>query len=596
MIGLTRLSSRAPGLRGAGLRGAGLLGPCLLAACLLAGCAPPNPQEPDALDAPAPAALSAGQMGRQAAVAVADPHAAQAAVEVLKAGGNAVDAAVTAAFVLAVTKPQAGNIGGGGFMTLYMNGQARFLDYRETAPSLAGRNMYLDSQGEVDRLASIVGHRAVGVPGTVAGLWAAHQKYGGTPWAELLAPAVKLAREGFVADPELEAAVRSAAPRLADTNFSDYFGALTAGEVFRQLELADTLGRLSREGPAEFYRGHTAALVVSEMIRGGGLVKAKDLLAYSPVWREPIAFDWRGYRVFTAPLPSSGGFAIAQFLKMRELRGADFAGLMHNSAGYIHLKAEIEKRIFADRARYLGDPDFVEVPMERLLADDYIEARAAQIDPRAISAPEPVPALKEGSHTTHFSILDGEGNAVSNTYTLNTNFGSGVVVSGGGFLLNNEMDDFSVAPGVPNYYGVVGDEANAIEPGKRMLSSMSPTVVLRGDGVAMVVGAMGGSTIFTTVYQVILNLVEFGMDAREAVAATLVHHQLLPPELITHTPGERLDDETVSGLQARGYRVEPHFSSFGEVQLIWVRPGGEIEAASDPRFPGESRVVDLPAP
>ena len=586
MIGLARLPSRA-------LR---LLGPGLLAACLLAGCAPPAPQEPDAPDATAPAALSARQVGRQAAVAVADPHAAQAAVEVLKAGGNAVDAAVTAAFVLAVTKPYAGNIGGGGFMTIYVNGRARFLDYRETAPSLAGRDMYLDAQGEVDRLASIVGHRAVGVPGTVAGLWAAHQKYGGMPWAELLAPAVKLAREGFVADSELEAAVRSAAPRLADTNFADYFGALTAGEVFRQPELADTLGRLSREGPAEFYRGHTAALIVSEMIHGGGLVKAKDLLAYNPVWREPITFDWRGYRVVTAPLPSSGGLAIAQFLKMRELRGADFAGLTHNSAGYVHLKAEIEKRIFADRARYLGDPDFVEVPLERLLADDYIKARAAQIDPQAISAPESVPVVKEGSHTTHFSILDGEGNAVSNTYTLNTNFGSGVVVSGGGFLLNNEMDDFSVAPGVPHYYGVVGDEANAIEPGKRMLSSMSPTVVLRGDGVAMVVGGMGGSTIFTTVYQVMLNLVEFGMDAREAVAATFVHHQLLPPELITHTPGEALDAETVSGLQARGYRVEPHFSSFGEIQLIWARADGEIEAASDPRFPGESRVVDLPAP
>jgi gamma-glutamyltranspeptidase/glutathione hydrolase len=233
--------------------------------------------------------------------------------------------------------------------------------------------------------------------------------------------------------------------------------------------------------------------------------------------------------------------------------------------------------------------------MGRLLADEYIEARAAQIDPLAVSAPEPVAALKEGSHTTHFSILDGDGNAVSNTYTLNTNFGSGVVVAGGGFLLNNEMDDFSVAPGVPNYYGVVGAEANAIEPGKRMLSSMSPTIALRGDNVAMVLGGMGGSAIFTSVYQVMLNLVDFGMDAREAVAATLVHHQLLPPDLITHTPGEPLAEGTVSELQAMGYRVEPHFSTFGEVQLIWVTADGEIEAASDPRFAGESLVLDLPA-
>ena len=563
---------------------------------LLAACSPPAQQEPDAADTAVSTTRSTEeQVSHRAAVAVADAHAAEAAVAVLRAGGNAVDAAVTAAFVLAVTKPQAGNIGGGGFMTLYVDGQARFLDYRETAPSLASRDMYLNVQGEVDGESSIVGHRAVGVPGTVAGLWAAHQEYGGMPWAELLAPAVKLAREGFVVSPELDAAVRSAAPRFADTNFSNYFGALTAGEIFRQPELADTLERISREGPEEFYRGHTAALVVSEMIRGGGLVKATDLLAYRPVWREPLAFEWRGYRVLTAPLPSSGGFAIAQFLKMRELRGADFAGLPHNSAGYIHLKAEIEKRIFADRARYLGDPDFVEVPMERLLADEYIEARAAQIDPFAISAPEPVAALKEGSHTTHFSVLDGDGNAVSNTYTLNTNFGSGVVVAGGGFLLNNEMDDFSVAPGVPNYYGVVGAEANAIEPGKRMLSSMSPTIALRGDSVAMVLGGMGGSAIFTSVYQVMLNLVDFGMDAREAVAATLVHHQLLPPDLITHTPGEPLAEVAASELQTMGYRVQPHFSTFGEVQLIWVTADGEIEAASDPRFAGESLVLELPA-
>ncbi len=574
----------------------GLWPAAFLMLTLLAGCSPPAPREPDAADTAASTAHSAEeQVSHRAAVAVADAHAAEAAVSVLRVGGNAVDAAVTAAFVLAVTKPQAGNIGGGGFMTLYMDGQARFLDYRETAPSLANRDMYLNVQGEVDGEASILGHRAVAVPGTVAGLWAAHQEYGGMPWAELLAPAVKLARGGFMVSPELEAAVRSAAPRFADTNFSDYFGAITAGEIFRQPELADTLDRISREGPEEFYRGHTAALVVSEMIRGGGLVKATDLLGYRAVWREPLAFEWRGYRVLTAPLPSSGGFAIAQFLKIRDLRGADFAGLPHNSAGYIHLKAEIEKRIFADRARYLGDPDFVEVPMARLLADAYIEARAAQIDPLAISAPEPVGVLKEGSHTTHFSILDGDGNAVSNTYTLNTNFGGGVVVTGGGFLLNNEMDDFSLAPGVPNYYGVVGDEANAIEPGKRMLSSMSPTIALRGDKVAMVLGGMGGSAIFTSVYQVMLNLVDFGMDAREAVAATLVHHQLLPPDLITHTPGAPLAEGTVSELQAMGYRVEPHFSKFGEVQLIWVTEDGEIEAASDPRFAGESLVLELPA-
>jgi gamma-glutamyltranspeptidase/glutathione hydrolase len=479
-------------------------------------------------------------------------------------------------------------------MTLYMDGVGRFLDYRETAPNNASPDMYLDREGNVDTDASKLGHRAVGVPGTVAGLWEAHQAYGRVPWAELLAPAVALARDGFVVSPALAEEAETLQPRFQATNFSAYFGALEAGKTFHQPELAEPLERIAHEGPGEFYRGHTAALIVAEMNRGGGLVKAADLVGYRPIWREPIVFDWRGYRVLSAPLPSSGGFAIAQFLKLYDLRRADFAGLPHDSAGYIHLKAEIEKRIFADRARYLGDPDFVDVPMARLLGDEYLASRASGIDPGRISSPESVQPPAEGMHTTHFSILDGAGNAVSNTFTLNTSFGSGVVVTGGGFLLNNEMDDFAVAPDVPNYFGVVGNRANAIEPGKRMLSSMSPTIALRGDAVAMVVGAMGGPAIFTTIYQVMLNLETFGMTAAEAVAATRVHHQLLPPDLITYMADDLLPETTVAQLRGMGYRVEPHFSRFGDVQLIWVTGEGELQAASDPRFSGKSAVLELP--
>jgi gamma-glutamyltranspeptidase/glutathione hydrolase len=303
--------------------------------------------------------------------------------------------------------------------------------------------------------------------------------------------------------------------------------------------------------------------------------------------------DWRGYRVLTAPPPSSGGIAIAQFLKMYEARTADFAGLEHNSAAYVHLKAEIEKRIFADRARFLGDPDFVDVPAAGLIDDAYIAERARGIDVHGISSPEALERGREPIHTTHFSVLDAEGNAVSNTYTLNTSFGSGVVVGGAGFLLNNEMDDFAVAPDAPNFFGVVGDEANAIEPGKRMLSSMSPTIALREGEVAIVVGAMGGPTIFTSVYQVMLNLAVYGMTAAEAVAVPRFHHQLFPPDLITYVPGDPVPEAAVSGLHELGYRLEPHFFRFGDVQLIWRSPGGDLQAASDPRFSGESEVLEI---
>ncbi|GAB5413174.1 MAG: gamma-glutamyltransferase [Congregibacter sp.] len=531
---------------------------------------------------------------QQAAIASPEPHATDAAAAVLREGGNAVDAAVAIAFTLAVTLPDAGNIGGGGFMTLYIDGERKFLDYREVAPVAASRNMYLNAAGDLDGDASLTGHRAAGVPGTVAGLWKAHQAHGQLPWDRLLEPAIKLAKEGFKPYPSLRESVRLEASRLEGrTNFLNYYGRVAESESFVQAELGETLQRIADRGVDGFYRGKTAELLVAEMQRGGGLITARDLDAYKAVWRKPLIGQWRGYEVVTAPLPSSGGFAVLQFLSLRDLLDQSFAGLALNSPPYIHLKAEIEKRIFADRARYLGDPDFVSVPMDRLLSPEHLAARALEINPSAISPTESVMPMREPMHTTHFSVLDHEGNAVSNTYTLNTDFGSGVVVEGAGFLLNNEMDDFAAAPGIPNIYGVVGDEANAIAPGKRMLSSMSPTVLLKDDSVAMVVGAMGGSTIFTTVYQTILNLIDFGLSADEAVAATRVHHQLLPKDLITYSPTTPLSSETVRALLDQGYRVEPHSYEYGNVQLIWKDPQRGLQAVSDQRFVGRSEVLEI---
>lgn len=516
----------------------------------------------------------------------------------LRQGGNAVDAAVATAFVLSVTLPDAGNLGGGGFMALYFNGEPAFLDYRETAPAAAGREMYLTDSGAVDVGASLTGHRASGVPGTVAGLWEAHRRHGTLPWAELLSPAIDLSESGFLVPDWLESTIAESRERLAEsTNFLDYFGKARSGERFRQPELAATLRRIAARGADDFYRGRTAQLIAKEMQRGNGLIDLEDLAGYQPKWRDPMIGDWRGYRIISAPPPSSGGIAILQYLQIKALLADAFVGATHNSVRYIHLKSEIEKRIFADRAVHLGDPDFVDVPIDRLLDPAYLQARAAEVNLRQPSTTGTVQIGAEPMHTTHFSILDGNGNAVSNTYTLNTDFGSGVVVTGAGFLLNNEMDDFSVAPGQPNYYGVVGDEANAIVPGKRMLSSMSPTILLRNDRygesaeVAMILGAMGGSTIFTTVYQVISNIIEFGMSAEEAQAAPRVHHQLLPDQLITYSPTTPLPTATVNGLRELGYRVEPHDYEYGNVQLIWVNEEGEVTATSDPRFAGTSGVL-----
>ena len=533
-----------------------------------------------------------------AAIATPDNFGSDVSQEILNKGGNAVDAAIATGFALAVTYIDAGNIGGGGFMTIKMNDEVAFLDYREKAPKAAHRDMYLDENGDVIEYSTLIGGQAVGVPGTVAGFWEAHQRFGKLPWEELVNPAIKLAEEGFLPAKILVDDIQSMKEWFKDkTNFSKYFLSINASENFKQPELANTLRRIAKFGADDFYSGETAKLIVEQMKESDGLITMEDLNSYEAVWREPLRSDWRNYEVISAPPPSSGGFAIIQLLKMKDYLDHFFSGLEHNSAQYIHLVAEMEKRVFADRAEYLGDPDFFDVDIEKLISEEYIARRALEVNPNAISSLESVDPGLESPDTTHYSIVDQWGNAVSNTYTINWNYGSGVVVEGAGFLLNNEMDDFSAKPGVPNIFGVVGNIANEIQPEKRMLSSMSPTILLKDGNVEMVLGTPGGSTIFTSVFQAIVNIMDFNMSPYEAIESTRFHHQLLPPDEITYngfTIGNPLPKETISQLGEKGYKAIPHDYDFGDIQVI-IREDESWIAASDPRDRGDSRIISVPA-
>ena len=532
-----------------------------------------------------------------AAIATPDNFGSDVSQEILIKGGNAVDAAIATGFALAVTYIDAGNIGGGGFMTIKMNDEVAFLDYREKAPKAAHRDMYLDENGDVIEYSTLIGGQAVGVPGTVAGFWKAHQRFGKLPWEELVNPAIKLAEEGFLPAKILVDDIQSMKDWFKDkTNFSKYFLSINASENFKQPELANTLRRIAKFGADDFYSGETAKLIVEQMKESDGLITMEDLNSYEAIWREPLRSNWRNYEVISAPPPSSGGFAIIQLLKMKDYLDHFFSGLEHNSAQYIHLVAEMEKRVFADRAEYLGDPDFFDVDIEKLISEEYIARRALEVNPNAISSLESVDPGLESPDTTHYSIVDQWGNAVSNTYTINWNYGSGVVVEGAGFLLNNEMDDFSAKPGVPNIFGVVGNVANEIQPEKRMLSSMSPTILLKDGNVEMVLGTPGGSTIFTSVFQTIVNIMDFDMSPYEAIESTRFHHQLLPPDEITYngfTIGNPLPKETISQLGEKGYKAIPHDYDFGDVQVI-VREDESWIAASDPRDRGDSRIISVP--
>ncbi len=526
-------------------------------------------------------------------VSTTDRVASEIGAEILRRGGNAVDAAIATHFALAVINPEAGNIGGGGFMIVRMtDGTTASLDFREKAPMAATRNMYLDEEGNLTDK-SIVGHLAAGVPGSVAGMWEAHERFGTLPWAELLRPAINLA-EGIVVHERLASSLQAHEERLSiypatAAAFLPGGEAPRVGDRFSQPDLAATLERIAENGMAGFYQGRTAELIAAEMRRGGGLITEEDLARYEAVWRDPVAFDYRGHTVISMPPPSSGGATMAGILNIME--SEDLTELGYLSADHVHLFAEAAKRAYADRNTYLSDPDFVPQPVERMTSEAYAEERRATISMTAATPSEQVEPglgplqLSEGENTTHYSVVDAAGNAVAVTTTINSLYGNRVTVAGAGFLLNNEMDDFAAKPGTPNQFGLVQGEATAIEPEKRMLSAMSPTIVLNPDGsVRLVTGTPGGSTIITTVAQIVSNVVDWNMDVATATAAPRLHHQHLPDELRFEVNG--LTEEVVAELRARGQIVEERSGYQGDVQSIMVLPGGVLSGASDPRRGG----------
>ncbi len=530
-----------------------------------------------------------GVYGDTAMVVSAHGLASDIGRDVLAAGGNAFDAAVAVNFALAVVYQQAGNIGGGGFMVYRLaDGQTGALDFREKAPLAASENMYLDAQGEVIKGLSLAGHLAVGVPGSVAGMVALHEKFGTLPWDVLVRPSIYLADEGFVLSDK-------AAHML--NRYQDEFARLNrhqpnfvrdkkwrAGEQLAFPDLAQTLSRIAKFGHDGFYAGETARLLVDEMRAGGGLITQADLDAYQAVWRQPVSFEYRGHKVISMPPPSSGGVALAQLLKGAS--AYDVAALGHNSAAHIHLMTELQRRAYADRATHLGDTDFVDVDIAGLTSADYIAARNGDIMPdRKTDSKSIRPGLVniiESVETTHFSIIDPMGNAVAITTTLNGNYGSKVVVKGAGFFLNNEMDDFAIKPDYANQFGLVGNDKNAIAPGKRMLSSMTPTIVEKDGRLKLVVGTPGGATIITSVFQTISNIIDFDMTAQQAVHARKSHSQW-QPDFVMLEKGT-LNIGNMMGLMRRGHVPYswPRFTyALGRVEAILVHPDGRLEGAAD---------------
>ena len=526
-----------------------------------------------------------------------EPQATDVGVAVLKRGGNAVDAAVAVGFALAVTHPFAGNIGGGGFMLIrFANGRSVFLDFRERAPARASRDMYLDASGNPTR-DSVDGWRAAGVPGTVRGFELAQSKYGRRKWADLLAPAVKLARRGFPVPATMVKSLDAESSRLeTDPESRRIF--LNGGRRFRegdrlvQPELARTLARIAKGGAREFYDGQTGRKLADEMAAHGGLVTFEDLRHYRAVERAPLLGSYRSRKygelaILTAPPPSSGGVGLLQMLGMLEGSGYDSSG--PGSAASIHYATEVMRRFFADRSQYLGDPDFVKNPVKKLLDPAYIKMRRATIDPRRATPSVDVrPGLPPGesSETTHYSIIDAEGNAVAVTFTLNNAYGSAVTVPGLGFLLNDEMDDFTSKPGSPNLFGLIQGEANSIAPDKRPLSAMTPTIVTRSGKPFLILGSPGGPRIITAVLQALLNVADFGMNVQDAVNAPRFHHQWMPDTLYLE---KEIAPEVAAELERRGHRIE--YSPgvvLARVEAILIDEEGRREGAADRRFSGKA--------
>ncbi len=526
--------------------------------------------------------------GRHAMVVSSSPIASEVGRDVLQAGGNAVDAAVAVGFALAVTHPAAGNIGGGGFMVIRMkNGEVRALDYRETAPGGASRDMYLDAEGNVSN-ASRIGHLASGVPGAVAGMLEAHKRYGKLPLAKVLEPAIRLARDGHVLDHNHAASLRSSARRLAQFPASARQFLINGtegppdGYLLRQPDLARTLEAIKARGRDGFYKGWVADSIVAEMERGGGLISHADLAGYQAKWRTPITTTYRGWTIYSMPPASSGGVTLALILNI--LEGFDPLPAW-GSPELMHLEAEAMRWSFTDRNRYLGDPDYEKVPMEKLLSKAYAATLRARIEKdKATPTPPFDPSIVDGNNTTHYSVVDADGNAVSTTTTLNFSYGSMVTVSGAGFLLNDEMDDFASAPGKPNGFGLVQGEVNAIEPGKRMLSAMTPSIVLDpAKTLRMVVGSPGGPTIITQVFHVISNVIDHKMSLADAVAAPRTHHQALPDELRLEGPNG-FSVTTIDALKAMGYTLDIG-GTWGDFEAIMRTPNGWV-GVSDPRSGG----------
>ncbi len=526
----------------------------------------------------------------KAGLASAHPAATAVGLEILKAGGNAVDAAIATQFALAVVYPVAGNIGGGGFMVIRnADGSTAALDFREMAPASADRDMYLDKNGDVIPRLSIDGHLASGVPGSVAGMRAAYEKYSKLKdWKKLIQPSIDLARDGVILTEREARNLNNAEEKFEQFNTRptrfEKEGDWQAGERLIQPELAAVMTAIRDEGNAGFYEGWVADSIVAEMHRGGGIISHEDLKSYKAQWRTPISGEYKGNKIISMPPPSSGGIALIQLLN--SIEDYDIGSYGVHSPEAIHLMVEAERRVYADRATHLGDSDYYEVPISGLLDESYNLSRMQNFDPEMASKSSDIaagtPMPKESEQTTHFSIVDEYGNAVSVTTTINTGYGSKVVVGGAGFFLNNEMDDFSAKPGVPNFFGLVGNEANSIQAGKRMLSSMTPSIVVGSDGqLKMVVGTPGGSTIITSVFQTIVNVLDFGMNAYDATQTCRFHHQWLP-DLVFYEP-DCLGAEALSTLSAMGHKMEQRSGTIGKVETILVNKDGSIEIAADHR-------------
>jgi len=521
-------------------------------------------------------------------VVTAHPEASKVGIEILKKGGNAVDAAVAVQFALAVVYPNAGNIGGGGFMVYRSaKGEVNALDFREKASAAASRDMYLDAEGNPIVEKSLYGHLAAGVPGSVAGMVEAHKKYGKLSWKEVVQPAIDLAEKGFQITKRQASELNGLHRKLMDINLNgtalvNLESTWQENSLLVQTELANTLKLIQQKGRAGFYEGAVADSIVAEMQRGKGLMTKQDLKNYRAVWRKPITGNYRGYKIITMPPTSSGGIALIQLLQSVEPYPLNKWG--HNADSTVQVIVEAERRVYADRATHLGDPDFYKVPQKELLSAGYNKNRMANFNWLAATPSSEVLAGvikgKESEETTHFSIVDRDGNAVSITTTLNGSYGSLVVVKGAGFLLNNEMDDFSVKPGAPNMYGLVGGEANAIAPNKRMLSSMTPSIVEKDGGLFMVVGTPGGSTIITSVFQTIINVIDFEMSMQQAVAAKKFHHQWLPDEV--YVEKDALDSLSADNLKTKGYKIVPR-GPIGRVDAILKTKWGAYQGGADPR-------------